>query len=275
MITILLATYNSEKYLREQLDSLFFQTYQDWKLVIRDDCSSDHTVSIINEYIAQYPNKIFILGNKGNSLRAYRNFFELLANVESDYYMFCDHDDVWLPFKIEMSMKRMKEVEKEGVPAIVHTDMKVVDQNLIILSDSFWNYSRLLPEHTSFKELVLCNSVNGCTMLFNRKARDLSLPHVEHATMHDMLVTQSVAANAGIISAIYTPTVLYRQHNENVVGAHERNKSFYIRKLLRLNQTIKNNYHDWFLSQQISHYSLLSYFWTKIRIMIYKIQKYK
>jgi hypothetical protein len=90
-----------------------------------------------------------------------------------------------------------------------------------------------------------------------------------------MLVAQSVAANGGIISPIYTPTVLYRQHNNNVVGAHERNKAFYIKKIKSLNQTIRNNYHDWFLSQHIRRYSFASYLWTKVRIIIWKIMKYK
>lgn len=275
MLTILLATYNSERYIREQLDSLFAQTYQDWKLVIRDDLSTDNTLDIVKGYMSRYPGKISILDNEGKSLRAYLNFYEMLSKVESDYYMFCDHDDVWLPNKIELSMERMKKVEKDGLPIIVHTDMIVVDQNLNTLSKSFWHYSKLLPEHTEFEELVLCNSVNGCTMLFNHKAREVALLHVEHATMHDMLVAQSVAANDGIISPIYEPTVLYRQHIDNVVGAHERNISFYIKKLMRLRQTIEKNYYDWYLSQHISHYSYASYWWTKLKVVCWKIKKYK
>lgn len=274
MISILLATYNSGNYIREQLDSLFAQTYQDWRLVVRDDCSTDDTVSIIEEYKTRHPDKIEIIGNEGKSLRAYRNFYELLSRVESEYYMYCDHDDVWLPDKIELSMARMKEVERPDVPVIVHTDMRVVDQNLNTLSESFWHYTRLLPERTGFKELVLCNSVNGCTMLFNRKAREVALPHLEHATMHDMLVTQSVAASGGIISPVSTPTVLYRQHVDNVVGAHERNKGYYWDKLNRIGQTFRSNYHDWKLSRQISHYSYASYWWTKMKVFYWKIRKY-
>ncbi len=275
MLTILLATYNSERYLREQLDSIFSQTYHDWILVIRDDLSTDDTMCIVKEYQSHYPEKITILDNEGKSLRAYLNFYEMLSKVEADYYMFCDHDDVWLPNKIEISMKRMKEVERTEVPVIVHTDMKVVDQDLNIINDSFWAYSRLLPEKTSFKEMVLCNSVNGCTMLFNRNARELALPHVTHATMHDMLVAQSVAAKNGIISPIYVPTVLYRQHIDNVVGAHERNKSFYFKKILVFRKTLKKNYNDWYLSQQISHYSYSSYWWMKVKVIYWKILKYK
>lgn len=275
MVSILLATYNSEKYIRAQIDSLINQTYTDWSLVIRDDLSSDGTISILQEYVRQYPDRISFLDNHGESKRAYLNFVELMRNVESDYYMFCDHDDVWLPNKIELSMARMLEVEQKDLPVIVHTDMRVVDQNLRTLSESFWHYTKLLPEHTGFKDLVLCNSVNGCTMLFNRKAREVALPHVEHATMHDMLVTQSVAANDGIISPIYVPTVLYRQHTDNVVGAHERNKDYYLAKLKNITQIFKSNYNDWYLSQQISHYSYVSYWWTKMKVFYWKLKKYR
>ena len=274
MISILLATYNSEKYIREQINSILAQTYQDWRLVVRDDLSMDSTEEILKGYISRYQDKISILDNHGESKRAYLNFVELLKNVESEYYMFCDHDDVWLPNKIEISMQRMNEVEMPNVPVIVHTDMKVVDQDLNIIHDSFWAYSRLLPERTSFKEMVLCNSSNGCTMLFNHKAKEVALPNIAYATMHDMLVNQSVAANGGIISAIYEPTVLYRQHIDNVVGASKRDLKYQLRKLKSIGKVIKENYDDWKRSSNIKPYSFSSYMWTKIKVMWWKVQKY-
>lgn len=273
MISILLATYNSEKYIREQINSILAQTYQDWRLVVRDDLSMDSTEEVIKGYISRYQDKISILDNHGESKRAYLNFVELLKNVESEYYMFCDHDDVWLPNKIEISMQRMNEVEMPNVPVIVHTDMKVVDQDLNIIHDSFWAYSRLLPERTSFKEMVLCNSSNGCTMLFNHKAKEVALPNIAYATMHDMLVNQSVAANGGIISAIYEPTVLYRQHIDNVVGASKRDLKYQLRKLKSIGKVIKENYDDWKRSSNIKPYSFSSYMWTKIKVMWWKVQK--
>ena len=274
MISILLATYNSEKYIREQINSILAQTYQDWRLVVRDDLSMDSTEEIIKGYISRYQDKISILDNHGESKRAYLNFVELLKNVESEYYMFCDHDDGWLPNKIEISMQRMNEVEKPNVPVIVHTDMKVVDQDLNIIHDSFWAYSRLLPERTSFKEMVLCNSSNGCTMLFNHKAKEVSIPNIAYATMHDMLVNQSVAANGGIISAIYEPTVLYRQHIDNVVGASKRDLNYQLKKLMSIGKVIKENYDDWKRSSYIKPYSFSSYMWTKIKVIWWKVQKY-
>lgn len=274
MITILLATYNSERYIRNQLDSLFRQTYQDWILVVRDDLSTDGTVNIINEFSSRYPNRIRIIPNEGKSLKAYLNFVSLLKSVDSEYYMFCDHDDVWLPNKIELSMERMKEIEKDGVPVIVHTDMKVVDQNLNIIHDSFWSYSKLLPERTSFKEMVLCNSANGCTMLFNQKAKEVALQNVQFATMHDMLLNQSVAANNGIIYAIEEPLVLYRQHYDNVVGAQKRNFTFYLKKTCSIKTLIFDNWKTWKLASHIRYFSFCSYLITKVKVFYWKFRKY-
>lgn len=152
--------------------------------------------------------------------------------------------------------------------------MKVVDRNLNVIHDSFWAYSRLLPHKSSFKEMVLCNSANGCTMLFNHKAREVALPNVPYATMHDMLLNQSVAANGGIISAIHKPTVLYRQHIDNVVGARNRDLNYQLRKLKDVTKVIRQNYNDWKLSSHIKKYSFASYMWTKLKVMWWKIQMY-
>lgn len=271
MISILLATYNSEKYIRAQLDSIINQSYRDWHIVIRDDLSSDGTQDVLIEYVNRYPGKISILDNEGHSKGAYLNFVELLKGVQSDYYMFCDHDDVWLPEKIEVSMNRMKEVEKPGIPVIVHTDMKVVDQDLNLIHNSFWAYSRLLPEHTSFAEMVLCNSANGCTMLFNQTAKEVALPNIKFATMHDMLLNQSVAAKNGIITAVKEPTVLYRQHVDNVVGAQRRDWLFYFNRVTKIRDVINDNIFSYKNANNIKKISVMKYIVVKIKVFFYKI----
>lgn len=277
MITILLATYNSEKYIHAQINSLLCQTYRDWRLVIRDDLSTDGTFAILQEYEEKYPDKISILDNRGVSKRAYLNFIELLKNTDSEYYMFCDHDDVWLHDKIEVSINRMNSLESSNPekPILVHTDMRVVDQNLNIINNSFWDYTKLLPEKTGFVDLVCCNSVNGCTILFNNKAKAFALRHVGHATMHDMLLAQTVAALGGIVSAVNMPTVLYRQHIDNVVGAHERNFEYYLKKIRNIKAVYADNLKCWHLSRQIKNYSLVYYLFVKIKINIIKVMKYK
>lgn len=269
---ILLATYNSEKYIGAQIDSLLQQTYKDWILYVRDDCSTDKTPDILRKYKNLYPNKIMILDNYGQSLKAYRNFVDLLQRVESDYYLFCDHDDVWLPNKVEISINRIIELERQytSKPIIVHTDMKVVDQNLNVICNSFWKFSNLLPDNSTFEEMVLCNSANGCAMAFNNQAKKVSLPNVEYATMHDMLLNQSVSAQDGIILAIHTPTVLYRQHANNVVGACRRNFWFYVKKMMSPLQILQDNLKCWRLANGIKNISIFSFCLTKIKVQYLK-----
>lgn len=271
-ISVLLATYNSSLYLRAQLDSLFSQTNQDFKLFVRDDNSTDCTLEILKEYQKRYLGRVYIIDNQGRSLRAYNNFVELLSKVNSDYYMFCDHDDIWLPNKIQISLNRMLELESKNpnTPIVVHTDMKVVDQNLNVICDSFWKYSNLLPDHTKFEEMVLCNSANGCAMMFNDKAKTVALPNVSFATMHDMLVNQSVAASNGIISAIKIPAVLYRQHIDNVVGAKKRDLKYYIHKLKNIRILFKDNVLCYKKANRIRPISIMSFLFTKLKIFIFK-----
>ena len=273
-IAILLATYNSSKYLRSQIDSLFNQSNQEWMLFVRDDCSNDNTTAIIKEYQKLYPGRIVILDNHNASKKAYLNFVELLKNVESDYYMFCDHDDVWLPNKIQISLDRMLEIEKQNPdrPVIVHTDMKVVDQDLNVICNSFWKYSRLLPDRNRFAEMVLCNSANGCAMMFNHMAKMVALPNIKFAIMHDVLLNQSVSANNGIIAPIKIPMVLYRQHTNNVVGAHKRDFRFYMHKLSDIPLLIKDNIDCYKRANRIKHIPLALFIFTKVKIYYLKMR---
>ena len=111
MIAILLSTYNGEKYIKEQIESLLDQTIKNWFLVIRDDGSHDKTVEILKEYSTSYPNKIFIDGSVRENLGAGKSFMHLLKITHADYYMFCDQDDVWMPDKIERTLAKVKAME--------------------------------------------------------------------------------------------------------------------------------------------------------------------
>ncbi len=106
-ISILLSTYNSELFLKEQIDSLLFQTVKDWVLYIRDDGSTDDTIILIEDYCRDHDNIILIKDELSN-LGTKNSFMKLLSNVDSEYYLFCDHDDVWLPLKIERTLLKMK-----------------------------------------------------------------------------------------------------------------------------------------------------------------------
>ena len=136
-----MATYNSEKYIIEQIDSIIAQTYTDWSLYIRDDGSKDRTLSLIKDYQTRYDN-IFLLDSH-ESLGPRDSFLDLLSKVESEYYMFSDHDDIWLSNKIERFVDEIDTYisGNDLCPIIVCSDLKVVDSELNELYPSFWDFS--------------------------------------------------------------------------------------------------------------------------------------
>lgn len=274
MIAILLATYNSEQFLREQLDSIFDQTYNDWCIYVHDDGSTDSTMLIINDYAKRYPGKICFSKTQTKGLRAFRSFLQLVDDVDSDYYMFCDHDDVWLPQKVEVSIQTLLEEEAKvtpQTPLLVHTDMYNVDVNINVISHSFWQTARLLPQYSKFEELVACNNVNGCAAMFNKAARIELLQNKEYGLMHDALLAQSVAASGGIIIPIYQPLVLYRQHGNNVIGAAVVGKKYFYHKILELPKTVKREIGLWKRTKNIKEYSIFAFMYYKLKITILRI----
>jgi len=221
-VAVLLSTYNSEAYICEQINSILTQTYKEWILFIRDDGSFDGTINLIQNYCNQHSN-IRLFESNGENLGARDSFFWLLNNTDAKYYMFCDHDDVWLPFKIEITYKKIKKAEQNncGKPIIINTDLIVVDDKLQTIHNSMWRYSGFLPNvlKSSFYYLSVCNFVNGCTMMFNQEAKEISFPVSPNATLHDNWIALKVINSDGIIVPIDQPTILYRQHAQNVCGA--------------------------------------------------------
>ena len=122
-VDILLATYNGEKYIREQLDSILQQTYNKINIYISDDYSTDSTPNILKEYELKYDN-INVTYQEQN-IGSIRNFEYLMTKVKSQYYMLSDQDDVWYEDKVEKSLKKLKEENAD----LVFTDLEVVDEN--------------------------------------------------------------------------------------------------------------------------------------------------
>ena len=223
-VYILLATYNGEKYLKHQIDSLLRQTHIDWILWIHDDNSNDNTVNIIIDYTKNYPGKIKLLDDNISTGGAKENFIYLLNNIDAnyDYIMFCDQDDIWFENKIEFTLSKMKEVEVSNPtkPVIIHTDLKVVDSDLSAISESFFIYQNIKPDWSKeFDMSLVQNSITGCTMMINKKAKEISLPIGINAIMHDWWILLRVLQNNGVVEFIEDTTILYRQHALNDVGA--------------------------------------------------------
>lgn len=221
-IDILLATYNGERHLGRQIDSILCQTDTSWRILIRDDCSSDGTPAIIARYVADYPDRISLVCNNGENLGVCGNFNRLLQHSTAEYLMFCDQDDLWLPDKIRLTLERLTAMENElgkTTPLLVHTDMKVANDKLEIQADSFWDYQQLDPSAgTRLNRLVLQNVPSGCAMMFNRALADKAMPIPADAFMHDWWIAL-VASAFGRIGFVREPTTLYRQHERNVSGA--------------------------------------------------------
>ena len=134
-IDILMATYNGEKYLVEQLDSIINQTYRNWNLLIRDDNSTDKTLEIIQNYHKKDKRIKILKDNKGN-LGIVRNFEELLKSSESEFIMFSDQDDIWVENKLDMYLKMIEKIKNKGF--MIHSDAILFDKNKSnILKDTF------------------------------------------------------------------------------------------------------------------------------------------
>lgn len=221
-IDVLLATYQGATFLRQQLDSLFAQSCQQFRVLARDDGSTDGTRAILESYAASYPGRLSLLPSDGRRLGASGSFARLLEESRAPYVMFCDQDDSWLPNKVASTLAAMREQERihgELTPALVCTDLRVVDERLGLIDESFWHFQRIHPRRLGrLSRVLIQNFAAGCTVMINRALADLSLPIPERAVMHDWWLAV-VATRFGRVVFLPEATVLYRQHGRNDVGA--------------------------------------------------------
>lgn len=221
-IDILLATYNGAAFLEEQIASILQQSYRNWRLLVRDDGSTDRTVDILEQSAKDHPDRIVLFADGDGNLGCTGNFNRLMEHSTADYVALCDQDDVWLAHKLAVSMERMRALERSHgsePPLLVHSDLCTVDEALRTVDRSFWRYQGLRPAYANdFDRLLVHNVVTGCSMLINRPLKDRALPIPDEAKVHDWWIAL-VAAAFGVVGEISTPTVLYRQHGNNRTGA--------------------------------------------------------
>ncbi len=248
-VDVLLATYQGANYLEEQLESILTQTHPHIHLWIRDDGSSDQTLSILQKWTNTYSQKITLLSSQDH-LGVIGNFSELMKQSHSPYLMFADQDDKWFANKVEISLEQIKTLERQygsHLPLLVHTDLKVVDQNLKEIAPSFWNFAGLKPHTVSLNRLLSQNTLTGCTMLFNRALANLACPIPSEAIMHDWWIAL-IAVCLGHIQCIGQPTLLYRQHSSNDTGAKSYSLWRFLNQSPRESQKkancIKQTYHQ-------------------------------
>lgn len=217
-ICIIMAVYNGEKYLAEQIDSILQNSYQNFTLHIFNDNSKDNSRQIIDEYAGNHPDKVYGHHHTDNH-GVVRNFLEGAAVMDADYYMFCDQDDVWLPDKIQQTLLAMErlEVNAGDKPCVIFGDAKVVDQDLQEIASSFQRQSGYHTLALDPAHILMENKLIGCTIMFNRALQQMLDTVPPEIRMHDWWIAL-LGSVFGQISYLDMPLLLYRQHGKNVVG---------------------------------------------------------
>lgn len=209
MVDILMATYNGEKYIDTQLRSIMSQTFQDWRLYIQDDLSTDNTIDIIKKY--QLIDSRIILISNTEKLGCGRNFLSLLRYSTAEYICFADQDDYWFENKLELLVNEMKIHDKENdLPKLVVSDCLLwkYPQNLICCNPNF-----VTPKN--IHQVLFMGGMQGCLTLFNSKLKEILNKEYDYVWLHDHYLLLSAIA-FGKVYYIKNPLLLYRQHENNV-----------------------------------------------------------
>ena len=221
---ILFASYNGEKFIEDQILSIINQSYTNWRLIIRDDGSTDHTKAILKLY-KSIDNRIDIIEDDNKNIGPSLNFGTLLQFAyEKDFeiFFFCDQDDIWAKEKLATQLELIGRIEQHSgkdVPVMVYSDLAVVDNDLNLIDKSFMHYQGLADEKKRLTNLLLTqNIVTGCATAINRKLASIALPFPDDVLMHDWWMALCCSLN-GIVEFIDKPLVFYRQHGNNEVGA--------------------------------------------------------
>jgi rhamnosyltransferase len=222
LVSIVLATYNAQKYLNQQLDSILKQTYDNIEIIICDDNSTDGTIAILNEYQKLYPN-IYIYKNSSN-LGVVKNFEKCINLANGNYIALSDQDDIWRLDKIEIQMDYMLKAEYKNPnkAILVHSDLEMIAKNGNLLYNSYMsykNYDISLKRDLSYI-LGPC-SVMGNTILINRRLKQLALPFPPILEVHDYWLAV-INELYGYRITIKESLVSYRIHDDNVSNSQTK-----------------------------------------------------
>lgn len=213
-IAVLLSTYNGEKFLQLQMDSLLAQQGVDLTVFVRDDGSQDSTISILESFVANHHNVRLFIGVNTGVIQSFLTLVEL-AGETFDFYALCDQDDYWMPKKLASAVN-MLSTKNNNQPLLYCSALEYVDTNLKYIGCS---KAKLQP---SFGNALVENIATGCTSVFNRQLRTLIIQQRPHsAVMHDWWIYLLATAFGEVV---FDPTsyIKYRQHAGNVIGATPR-----------------------------------------------------
>jgi len=239
-IGICLATYNGEKYIEEQLESIFSQTYQHFTLYIAEDNSSDKTVKMIKFFQERFPDRIDLQIND-QTLGVVKNFEQLLRSCNEKYIAFCDQDDIWEKDKLQLQIDAIRKLECENpkTPCMVHSDLSMIDDNAKHLADSYFRFrGYCLQEQKDLGHILGPSGVMGNTVMINALLCEKVLPFPSDLEVHDYWIGV-ITELYGKRKTLFSPLVRYRIHHKNVSNSLEnlqskRNISQWLKRDLRL-----------------------------------------
>lgn len=269
-VQILLATFNGERFLREQLDSILNQEYKLWEMLIHDDGSVDKTISILNEYQNNYPKKIKLLIDQKVFSSPSKNFFHLIdcRSRKANLYCLCDQDDVWHKNKLKCVVERYNEIEDEH-PVLIHSDLSLIDAKGKLLKESHNNLINNQKNCINKNTALYSNPVPGCAMTINSALAD-KFTYSKYMVMHDWwILLSAIYTNTNLIY-INFPLVKYRQHSGNTLGYKKINIIILvIRLLFKIPRYIKNVKKAYAQSKEFHYQSGLRYF---IKLVIHQLR---
>ena len=211
MIDILLATYNGEAYIEEQVQSIVNQSFKDWRLLIHDDGSTDHTMEIV-ERLSKEDSRIVVIRDDIKKLGVARHFIYLLKYAEAPFCMFCDQDDIWISDKIEKMYEVIKTL-KQDIPQVVYSNAYLWNAEKGIIS----NKNTLTYPKTLRQMLFLNTGIQGAASIFNQAMYQYLQQPLECYAMHDHVLLLT-AICFGKVHYLHEPLMYYRQHDKNVTG---------------------------------------------------------
>ena len=206
----------------EQIRSIQEQSYTDWTLFIRDDGSSDNTKEILKDFEHQDSRIHLIDSDKSDNLGVIKSFHKLVNHDRADYYFFSDQDDVWLLNKLELSLKEAQNYLAD-LPLMVYMDLKVVNQDLEIMTESMVK-SQSHHANTELVQELTENTVTGGVAMINHALAEM-WQETDDILMHDWYLALLASAFGNLVF-IDQPGELYRQHSDNVLGARTLSKRF-------------------------------------------------
>tara|TARA_B100000212_G_scaffold335499_1_gene307546 strand:- start:981 stop:1826 length:846 start_codon:yes stop_codon:yes gene_type:complete len=269
-VQILLATYNGERFLREQLDSIINQEYKSWDLLIHDDGSIDNTISILNEYQNNYSKKIKLLIDQKIFSSASKNFFHLLEQRSRDanLYCLCDQDDIWHKKKLKLIIEKYNSIEN-NMNILIHSDLSLIDAEGKLLERSHNKCINYQKNQITKNTTLYYNPIPGCAMAINSTLVD-KISYSKYMVMHDWWILLSAIQENTHVIYIKFPLVKYRQHSGNVLGYKKNNiLKLVIRLFFKIPRYIKNVKKAYNQSKQFYNQTGLQYF---IKLVLYQLR---